>query len=503
MNIVTIMNFIRGVEPRNPNLDLLEPVKRQMELNEKYGFDNTFLLQYDALINPAFSELFTKAPDSRREIGVWIEIVRPLTEKVGIKWRGRPGYDWDWYVDPGFLPAYTKEEKKLLIDELMEKFREIFGEYPKTAASWLLDAFSIKYMHDKYKIQAFGICREQLSVDAYTLWGGPYNQPYYPSVNNMLCPAGHKETQINAPVFRLLGIDPIRGYNENRYAKGIEYKGCATMEPVWSSGKSEKYMRWFFKTYFENENLGIAYTQIGQENSFGWESMKQGLEMQYALVDEYASAGKIQVMKMSEAGKLFSDTFDKTPEACIIADSDPVESADLRSVWYTCENYRANLFFDGGSMYFRDIQKFDDSYPERYADEPCRKWDAVYDNLPVADERVWSFEKDSHDAGLEFEGEYRFDKAVRTDKGLEVSAQDKNGKTVTVVFDEKGINITGGGRLLWKFGKFSSCKAQGDTVYFEHGGFSYSVKTKGTLEMSGDNLNLELSGKERGLIFQS
>ena len=115
MNIVTIMNFIRGVEPRNPNLDLLEPVKRQMELNEKYGFDNTFLLQYDALINPTFSELFTKAPDSRREIGVWIEIVRPLTEKVGIKWRGRPGYDWDWYVDPGFLPAYTKEEKKLLL----------------------------------------------------------------------------------------------------------------------------------------------------------------------------------------------------------------------------------------------------------------------------------------------------------------------------------------------------------------------------------------------------
>ena len=87
MNIVTIKNFIRGVEPRNPNLDQLEPVKRQMELNEKYGFDNTFLLQYDALINPAFSELFTKAPDSRREIGVWIEIVRPLTEKVGIKWR--------------------------------------------------------------------------------------------------------------------------------------------------------------------------------------------------------------------------------------------------------------------------------------------------------------------------------------------------------------------------------------------------------------------------------
>ena len=211
MNIVTIMNFIRGVEPRNPNLDLLEPVKRRMELNEKYGFDNTFLLQYDALINPAFSELFTKAPDSRREIGVWIEIVRPLTEKVGIKWRGRPGYDWDWYVDPGFLPAYTKEEKKLLIDELMEKFREIFGEYPKTAASWLLDAFSIKYMHDKYKIQAFGICREQLSVDAYTLWGETVQPAILPKRKQYALPC---RTQRNTD--KRTGISPSRNRSYTR-----------------------------------------------------------------------------------------------------------------------------------------------------------------------------------------------------------------------------------------------------------------------------------------------
>ena len=54
MNLVTIMNFVRGVEPRNPNLDLLEPVVNQIALNKAYGFDNTFLLQYDALIDPKF-----------------------------------------------------------------------------------------------------------------------------------------------------------------------------------------------------------------------------------------------------------------------------------------------------------------------------------------------------------------------------------------------------------------------------------------------------------------
>ena len=499
MNIVNIMNFVRGVEPRNPALDLLEPVRQQIALNKKYGFENTFLLQYDALINPAFTDLFTKERDSATELGVWIEIVRPLTEKVGIAWRGRPGYDWDWYVDPGFLPAYTEDEKKRLIDELMAKFREVFGEYPKTAASWLLDAFSMRYMSEMYHIQAFGICREQLSVDAYTLWGGPYNQPYYPSVNNMLCPAQHSQTRIAAPVFRLLGIEPIRGYNESRYAKAPECGGCATMEPVWNYGRSETYMRWFFKTYFENENLGLAYTQIGQENSFGWDKMKDGLPMQYALVDEYAKAGKVRVMKMSDAGKLFCETYPDTPPTCIVADSDPVTSLDYRSVWYSCKNYRANLFLDHGNLYFRDIQKFDDAYRERYIDAPCRKWDAVYDNLPVADERGWSNGKDTHEAGLDFEGSYRFKQVLRERDALTVLAEDARGGEVAVSFDENGITVRGGGALVWRFGKFDAYTAQAHGVSLKHNGFAYTVDVEGTLTPCDGGLRLE--GETRRLRF--
>lgn len=126
MNIVNIMNFVRGVEPRNPSLDLLAPVLGQIALNKRFGFENTFLLQYDAIIDKKFSDVFLAERDEKTELGVWIEIVRPLVEKVGIAWRGRPGYDWDWHVDPGFLPSYTYEQKTLLIDELMEKFREGF-----------------------------------------------------------------------------------------------------------------------------------------------------------------------------------------------------------------------------------------------------------------------------------------------------------------------------------------------------------------------------------------
>ncbi len=43
--IVNIINFIRGVEPRDPELDLLEPVVNQIRLLKEYGLSGTFLIQ--------------------------------------------------------------------------------------------------------------------------------------------------------------------------------------------------------------------------------------------------------------------------------------------------------------------------------------------------------------------------------------------------------------------------------------------------------------------------
>lgn len=491
MKLVNIMNFVRGVEPRNPELDLVKPVVEEIALNKKYGFDNTFLLQYDALIDPRFRDLFLKERDEHMELGVWIEVVRPLVEKVGIAWRGRPGFDWDWFVNPGFLPAYTYEEKTKIIDELMRKFRETFGEYPKSVGSWLLDIDSLRYMSEKYAIKAFAICREQLSVDAYTLWGGPYNQPYYPSIHNILCPAQKAENQLNVPVFRLLGIDPIRGYNEARYS--IKGAGCATMEPFWSFGQSETHMRWFFKTYFDNEDLGLSFTQIGQENSFGWDGICKGLPMQIELVKEYADKGQIEVVKLCEAGERFAQSYTETPPSALCATDDAVGNA-YRSFWYTSKNYRANVFFDDDFLYFRDIQKFDDTYRERYLDAPCLHWEATYDNLPVVDERCWSKEKASHDAGLDFCGKFRFDSVTREDSTLVVRAFDENGKAVLVRLEENGIQITGA-ELTLRFGTFTDYTLDGQNIDFTHNDHAYRVYIEGTLEkLTTEEQALRLTG---------
>src|SRR5690606_3459334 len=105
-NHVNIINFIRGVEPRVP-IDLLEPVSEQLALVQQHGLRATWLLQYDALINPAFTDLLIREANASQEIGVWFEVVQPLAEKAGIPWRGR--YAWDWHAHIAFSVGYTPQ----------------------------------------------------------------------------------------------------------------------------------------------------------------------------------------------------------------------------------------------------------------------------------------------------------------------------------------------------------------------------------------------------------
>ena len=267
MKIINIMNFVRQCDPRMEDSEriLYETTAAEVALVKEYGLDSTFLLQYDAAIDPGYQELFRREADSHMELGLWYEIVQPLTQKAGIPWRGREGWPWDWHVIPGFSMAYTVEERKKLIDIAMEDFRAIFGEYPKTVASWLLDSYTVNYLADNYPVKAFAICRDQTNTDAYTLVGGYFNQAYYPSRRSMFTPAQSAEQQVNVPMFRLLGPDPIHNYDGERYMtneKYLPYHGCCTLEPIWESGSNPETVDWFFRNYFQNEDLGFSYAQL-------------------------------------------------------------------------------------------------------------------------------------------------------------------------------------------------------------------------------------------------
>jgi hypothetical protein len=391
--IVNIINFIRAVEPRDPGLDLAEPVRNQLRLLAAHGLPGTFLLQHDALLEPRFTEPLREAAGDRVELGAWLEIVRPLAERAGIPWRGRPGFDWDWHAHVGFSVGYTPREREALVDVLMRDFREAFGAYPLSVGSWIIDAHTLAYLSDRYGIAASCNCKDQWGTDGYTLWGGYVNQGYYPSRSNVLAPASGAERAIPVPVFRMLGPDPIYQYDagfQEEDAPGVNGQPVVTLEPVYPvGGGSPAWVRWFFGEMARGPSLSFGYAQVGQENSFGWKAMAAGLEDQLALVAERRRAGELRVECLRDTGRWFRARYPATPASAVTALSD-WKGQGRGSIWYCSRFYRINLYREGGRTWIRDLHRFDDEYPERYLRTACREPALWYDNLPLMDGNRWS-----------------------------------------------------------------------------------------------------------------
>lgn len=383
--IVNIINFIRGFDPRTDE-DLTLPVREQIALLQKHGLKGTFLVQYDAFINPTFSDLLRPLAPSQFELGVWLEIVEPLARRAGVPWRGR--YAWDWQARYGFSVGYTLEERERLIDGLFEGFKEQFGYYPRSLGSWAFDAHTLDYAARRYGLDAACNCKEQWGTDGYTIWGGYYGQGYYPSRENILCPAQTAERQIDVPVFRMLGADPVYQYDcglDFSCAREDGPQGVISLEPVYGEGGGNPdWVDWYIKENFNGDCLSFGYTQAGQENSFGWPAMEKGLRDQLAKFEGLQRQGRLTVETLGETGRWYKQAFPETPAAAITAHDD-WKHTGRKSVWYCCKNYRINLYAEAGKFWIRDLYLFREDYRERYFDRLCDSDKLTFDNLPVAD----------------------------------------------------------------------------------------------------------------------
>ena len=280
-NIVNIITFIRSVEHR-ASFSIVEPIEEQIKLIDRYGFKATFLLQYDALLTPEYINLMKALDPNRYEIGLWYEIPRPLCEACGLPWTSELLWDPRCFCD--FPVGYTKEQREMLIDEAFRKFKEVFGYYPRSMGSWFYDTHTIRHIEAKYGLDALCNCKEQYGTDGYTLWGGYYGQGYYPAKKNVFLPAQNKENQINIPLFRMLGSDHVYQYDFGMtVSEGARrVQEVITLEPAYTAkggGGNPKWVDWYLKENYNGECLSFSYAQAGQENSFGWAKIKDGLNL--------------------------------------------------------------------------------------------------------------------------------------------------------------------------------------------------------------------------------
>lgn len=445
--IINIINFIRQTDYRVENADslLYETVCEQVKLVNKYDLPATFLLQYDALINPLYQDLLKSKLNDHSEIGAWWELTQPQIEAAGIKWRGE--HSWVSHANIAFSTGYTKEERERLVDVYMAKFKEIFGTYPKSVGSWFIDAHTLGYMYDKYKIVASCNCKDQVGTDGYTLWGGYWNQAYYPSRVNAYMPAQTEEGQIPVPIFRMLGSDPIYQYDDGL---GQERQGVISLEPVYEkAGMDRRWVDYFLESIVNKPCLAFNYAQAGQENSFTWSNMSKGLEMQIPILDSLRKENKIRVETLGESGAWFKECFKVTPATAVTTLTD-VRGEGNKTVWFNSRYYRANLLWEKGTFRFRDIHLFDESYKSAYLEKPGDGNQFLFYTLPVVDGFMWSEGLDR--AGLRIvrldkdgdKEELTLDHPVVTEIGkdtLVVSAEDSKGHAFKITFYETRFEV--------------------------------------------------------------
>lgn len=523
--MVNIVNFIRLLEPRDSSITqerLYQTVVSQVQLMKQHGLRGTFLLQYDALMDGRYQQLLKSLSRDSFEIGAWWEIPQPLVEKAGLQWRGR--YPWDWRANIGFSTGYDLEEREKLVDVYMADFKNIFGYYPKSVGSWFIDAHTLGYLYSKYGIVASCNCKDQYGTDGYTLWGGYWNQAYYPSRGNSYMPAQHEGMQIPVPVFRMLGSDPVRQYDDQL---GKTRQGVITLEPVYpKAGGDSVWVDWYFRQFVNGPAMGFAYTQAGQENSFTWEAMARGLQLQFALIEKLRNEGKIQLPTLAESGAWFREHFKVTPATSVTVTED-IPGSDKQTVWFNSRYYRANLLWEDSMLKFRDIHLFDESFPSIYERRKADSNECQFFTLPVVDGYLWSTPENR--AGLEFS---LVEKGKNIPlKGGRASVDDSKpgilritwplvtiAGSLEMIFDEKNIRIklTGDTHATWELRMHAAdsaslpfTKIQMQKLEARFQGMTYSLLLKkgsftrgpaGTvfrIRPAGDSVSLNLSGRSR------
>ena len=96
----------------------------------------------------------------------------------------------------------------------------------------------------------------------------------------------------------MLGNDPIYQYDEDcvfsgewgDYSQTHLAPELLTMEPISACGKDPAWVDWYIDN-FKTNCLSFGYTQAGQENSFGWDNMREGYQRQLETINRKRGKG--------------------------------------------------------------------------------------------------------------------------------------------------------------------------------------------------------------------
>lgn len=343
ISIITLVFPIRGREFWRQGKEI-EHLDSLTKLVQERKLPATWLIHYDVLDDQQIINRL-KALPKNQEIGVFSEVTRKLANDSHVY------YDWvngPWTsANKLFLSGYHREDRLLLIDQLFNKFKEVFGYYPKSYGSWYTDVFSTEYIRDKYGANVQLGLADQYSTDGYQTWGQIFDQPYFISNKSAIEPA-NKNNNTKVVKIQWAPRHPVRSYGNS-----VEFSNY--------SAQVNDYYRYhkldgeYFYKLLKDINLSvegpISQTTIGIEVSELEPKYFAGLINQLDIVKQLDRSNKTRVMTMVDFGKEYLEKFDATPRTVINSQHD---GKYFR--WINDPRYRLLLVKDNTGRYISDLR---------------------------------------------------------------------------------------------------------------------------------------------------
>lgn len=434
---ITIVNPVRISKY---NKDPVLSLKNEYSIIQKNDLHATWLVTYDVLDNTKMVEEIQKF-DKKQEIGIFLEVTSNFSRSANIEYNDFGSWH---HANSLFLSGYTQSERLTLIDKIFEKYKSIFGIYPKSIGGWWTDGYSLSYIKDKYGVVANLVCADQFSTDGYKIWGQPWQVSYYPSRVHPAVPATNVINKLDVVNIQWASRDPINGYESSLYST----QDYLVTENVLDTN----YFKKLLDLYLDTKDLG--HITVGLEADLDPVGYSGEFTKQMDIVKDYSNRG-VDVLTMSQFYVRYKEKYPN------ISPSTEIKSVDLlgskkEAIWYNSPLYRLHYVKDveKNIITVSDVRIYDENLIDPYYASPNYEFNlainmpSLIDSIQNQDD-VWVLPKDSEIITDE-------KSIIIKGKNIKIPKRIKNSPLVNLIINKDEIEVN--------FNKLNVNDVEGDIV---------------------------------------
>ena len=370
--------FITLINPIRISRYSSDPVKsltNQYSLVKTNELSASWLLTYDTFTYPNLSSV-VKTFDNNQDIGILLEVTENSAKAAGINYNKTDSWHRSTSV---FLTGYSQADRIKFIDFVFNKFKAEFGYYPTSVGAWWIDSFSLDLMQKSYGVNANLVVADQLETDGYTIWGQPWEIPYYPSKNHAAIPAQTKADKLAIVNMQWAPRDPLNGYLSPNNLRASLY----STQDYPTIPLSDDYLEKLINLYAKKNTNSFGQITLGLEGDFPPDSYLPGGQYEeYLLIAKKVSDQQnIKITNMQQFSQWYQQNFSISPAHLI--QSDDLLGKNIQSIWYQSPRYRIGLVADNSLRTLRvvDFRSYQNNFQEPFFLSTNKQLD-LYIKLP-------------------------------------------------------------------------------------------------------------------------